>query len=156
VVKTVRRRRLVRVSHRVVFGTLEAINAVLAPHGWHINTAFVERLNLSIRQHVTAVRRRVSTLCQGEDGLRQQLVVFQVYDNRCLPHTSLRQPLPPPLPTHGRGSAKPWRLWTPAMAAGLTDHVWTLREVLRFRVPPWPQPAKAGGRESRRGSDGLP
>jgi hypothetical protein len=42
VVKTVRRRRLVRVRHRVVFGTLEAINAVLAPHAWHINTAFVE------------------------------------------------------------------------------------------------------------------
>ena len=49
VVKTVRHRRLVRVSHRVVFGTLEAVNAVLAPHGWHINTAFIERLNLSIR-----------------------------------------------------------------------------------------------------------
>ena len=48
-VKTVRRRRLVRVRHCVVFGTLEAINAVLAPHGWHINTAFVERINLSIR-----------------------------------------------------------------------------------------------------------
>src|SRR6266851_4455596 len=36
VVKTMRRRRLVRVSHRVVFGTLEAINDVPAPHGWHI------------------------------------------------------------------------------------------------------------------------
>src|SRR4030095_3680999 len=45
VVKTVRRRRLVRVSHRVVFGPLEAVNAVLAPSGWHINTAFVERIN---------------------------------------------------------------------------------------------------------------
>jgi len=44
-------------------------------------------------------------------------------------------------PTHGSGSAKRWRLQTPAMAAGLTDHVWTLREVLLFRVPPWPQPA---------------
>jgi hypothetical protein len=32
-----------------------------------------------------------------------------------------------------------WRPWTPAMAAGLTDHIWTLREVLLFRVPPWPQ-----------------
>jgi len=42
VVKTVRRRRLVAVQHRVVFGTLEAIHDVLAPHGWHINTAFVE------------------------------------------------------------------------------------------------------------------
>jgi hypothetical protein len=41
VVKTVRRRRLVRVRHHVVFGTLEAANAVLAPLGWQINTAFV-------------------------------------------------------------------------------------------------------------------
>src|SRR3989475_149487 len=83
VVKTVRRRRLVRVSHRVVFGTLEAIHDVLAPHGWHINTAFVERLNLSLRQHVAAVGRRVSTLCKGEDGLRQQLSLFQTYHNFC-------------------------------------------------------------------------
>src|SRR5262245_41739627 len=51
VVKTVRRRHLVRVSHRVVFGTLEAVNTVLAPLGCQINTAFIERLNLSIRQH---------------------------------------------------------------------------------------------------------
>ena len=141
VVKTVRRRRLVAVRHRVVFGTLEAVNHVLAPLGWHINTAFVERLNLTIRQHVAAVGRRVSTLCKGEDGLRQQLAVFHCYYNFCLPHASVRRPLPQPEPTHGSGSAKQWRPWTPAMAAGLTDHVWTLREVLLFRVPPWPQPA---------------
>src|SRR5207249_3754546 len=55
VIKTVRRRRLVRVRHRVVFGTVEAVQQVLAAHGWQINTAFIERLNLSIRQHVAAV-----------------------------------------------------------------------------------------------------
>jgi IS1 family transposase len=141
VIKTVRRRRLVRVSHRVVFGILEAVNDVLAPHGWHINTAFVERINLTIRQHVAAVGRRVSTLCKGEDGLRQQLAVFHCYYNFCLPHASVRQSLPQPEPTKGTGSATQWRPCTPAMAAGLTDHVWTLREVLLFRVPPWPQPA---------------
>src|SRR5437879_9841013 len=47
VVKTVRRRRLVDVPHRVVFGTLEAVQQVLAAGGWQIQTAFVERLNLS-------------------------------------------------------------------------------------------------------------
>jgi hypothetical protein len=141
VVKTVRRRRLVDVHHRVVFGSLEAVNHVLAPLGWHINTAFVERLNLSIRQHVAAVGRRVSTLCKGEDGLRQQVILYHVYYNFCLPHASLRQPVPQPVPTNGMGSARQGRPWTPAMAAGLTDHVWTLREVLLFRVPPWPQPA---------------
>jgi hypothetical protein len=58
----------------------------------------------------------------------------------CLPHAALRQPLPQPLLTNGTGSAKRLQPWTPAMAAELTDHVWTLREVLMFRVPPWPQP----------------
>jgi IS1 family transposase len=142
VVKTVRRRRLVRVRHRVVFGTLETVQQVLAACGWQINTAFVERINLSIRQHVAAVGRRVMTLCKHEAGLRQQLALYHVYHNFCLPHTSLRQPLPQPEPTNGSGSARQWRPCTPAMAAGLTDHVWTLREVLLFRVPPWPQPAQ--------------
>jgi IS1 family transposase len=140
VVKTVRRRRLVRVRHRIVFGTLEAVEQVLSACGWQIQTAFVERLNLDIRQRVAAVGRRVNTLCQGEDGLRQQLVVYHAYYNFCLPHASLRQPLLVPEPTSGRGSAKLWRPCTPAMAAGLTDHVWTLKEVLLYRVPPWPQP----------------
>jgi IS1 family transposase len=140
VVKTVRHRRLVRVHHRVVFGTLEAIQQVLATHGWHINTAFIERINLSIRQHVAAVGRRVPTLCKQEVGLYQQLVVFQTYHNFCLPHASLRQPLPVREPAKGSGSAKVWRPCTPAMAAGLTDHVWSLKEVLLYRVPPWPQP----------------
>jgi IS1 family transposase len=141
VVKTVRRRRLVQVRHRVVFGTLEAVQQVLAACGWQINTAFIERVNLSMRQHVAAVGRRVSTLCKGEEGLHQQLALYHMYYNFCLPHASLRHPLLPPAPTHGTGSAKRWQPRTPAMAAGLTDHVWTLREVLLFRVPPWPQPA---------------
>ena len=140
VIKTVRRRRLVRVRHRVVFGTLEAIEQMLAACGWQIQTAFVERLNLSLRQHVAAIGRRVSTLCKGEDGLRQQLALYHVYYNFVLPHASLRQPLAEPIPLNGSGSVKLWRPCTPAMAAGLTDHVWTLREVLMFRVPPWSQP----------------
>ena len=140
VVKTVRRRRLIDVQHRVVFGTIEAVNQVLSPLGWQINTAFVERINLSLRQHVAAIGRRVATLCKGEEGVRQQLAVYHVYHNFVLPHTSLRQPLPMPEATNGTGSAKQWRPCTPAMAAGLTDPVWTLREVLLYRVPPWPPP----------------
>jgi hypothetical protein len=126
VVKRYRRKRVVGVYHRVVFGTLAAVKQVLATTGWHINTAFIERANLSIRQHVAAVGRRVTTLCK--------------YDNFCLPHASLRQPLPQPEITKGNGSGKRWQPQTPAMAAGLTDHIWTLREVLLFRVPPRPQP----------------
>jgi IS1 family transposase len=140
VVKRYRRRRVVCVYHRVVFGTVAGVKAVLASQGWQINTAFIERVNLTVRQHVAAVGRRVMTLCKHEAGLRQQLALYHTYYNFCLPHASLRQPLPEPKPTKGNGSAKQWRPCTPAMAAGLTDRVWTLREVLRLRVPPWPQP----------------
>src|SRR5881275_3335448 len=96
VVKTVRRRRLVRVRHRVVFGTLEAVQQVLAACGWQINTAFIERVNLTIRQHVAAVGRRVMTLCKGEEGLHQQLALYHMYYNFCLPHASVRLPWPQP------------------------------------------------------------
>ena len=139
VVKSYRRRRLVGVKHRVVFGTQLAIEQILARCGWTINTAFVERLNLDIRQRVAAIGRRVNTLCQGEAGLRDQLVLFQVYHNFVLPHASLRQALDEPILTHRMGSARLWRPCTPAMAAGLTDHVWSLKEVLFYRVPLWPQ-----------------
>jgi transposase-like protein/IS1 family transposase len=140
VVKSYRRRRLVGVTHRVVFGTQLATQQILAACGWSINTAFVERLNLDLRQRGAAIGRRVNTLCQGEAGLRDQLSLFQVYHNFVLPHASLRQPLLVPEVTNGRGAAKVWRPCTPAMAAGLTDHVWSLQEVLLYRVPPWPHP----------------
>jgi IS1 family transposase len=140
VVKSYRRRRLVGVTHRVVFGTQLAIEQGLAACGWTMNTAFVERLNLDIRQRVAAIGRRVNTLCQGEAGLRDQLALFQVYHNFVLPHASLRQRLLVPEATNGQGSTKLWRPCTPAMAAGLTDHIWSLKEVLLYRVPPWPQP----------------
>jgi IS1 family transposase len=138
VVKSYRRRRMVGVTHRVVFGTQLAIAQVLTACGWTINTAFVERLNLDLRQRVAAVGRRVNTLCQGADGLQHQLVLFQTYHNFVLPHASLRQALLIPEATNGTGSARVWRPCTPAMAAGLTDRVWRLKEVLLFRVPPWP------------------
>ena len=76
VIKAYRRRRLVDVTHRVVFGTGQAIAQVLARWGWSINTAFVERLNLDIRQRVAAIGRRVNTLCQDEASLRDQLALF--------------------------------------------------------------------------------
>src|SRR5262249_10320046 len=82
---------------------------------------------------------------------------FQVYHNCVLPHASLRQALAEPIPTNGSGSAKVWRPCSPAMAAGLTDHVWSLKEVLLYRVPPWPQAQMVSNRMlvKDRGVEGL-
>jgi hypothetical protein len=116
VVKSYRRRRLVGVKHRVVFGTQRAIAQVLATCGWTINTTFVERLNLDIRQRVAAIGRRGNTLCQGAEGLRDQLVLFQTYHNFVLPHASLRQALAEPIPpmawaqpNYGDRAPRQWR-----------------------------------------------
>jgi len=107
------------VKHHVVFGTRAAVDQVLAACGWQINTAFVERLNLSLRQRVAAMRRRSATSCKGEDGLGQHLALFQVYHNFVLPHASLRQALAEPVPTNGNGSARVWRPY--ASDAGWVD-----------------------------------
>jgi hypothetical protein len=142
VVKTVRRRRLVKGRHRVVFGTLDAGEHGLLACGRKLTTALVERLNLPLRPHGPAGGRRVHTRWQAQDGLRQPWALCQTSDNSCWPHASLRPPLLFPEPPHRRGSATRWPPRTPAMAAGLTEHVWTLREGWLLRVPPWPQPAQ--------------
>jgi len=122
VVTSYRRRRVVRVRPRVGFGTMAGVKRVLATTGWQINTALIERVDRTIRQHGAVVGRRVMTLCTPEAGIRQPLAWYQVYDKFCWPHASLRQPWPQPEPTHGAGSAKRWRPRPPAMAAGLTEH----------------------------------
>ena len=112
-----RRRRIVEVKRHVVVGTKAVVDQVLAACGWLINPSFVERLNLSLRQRVVAMRRRSASPCKSGDGLRHPLVLFQVYHNFFLPHAALRQALAEPIPTNGSGSAKLWRPCTPAMAA---------------------------------------
>ena len=108
------------VKHRVVFGTKAAVDRVLSACGWQINTSFVERINLSLRQRVAAIRRRATTLCKGEAGVCQQLALSQVYHNFVLPHASLRQALPsryPPtaraLPSSGGPARRRWRRDSP-------------------------------------------
>ena len=142
VIKTVRRRRLVGVSTAWCSARWRLSSRCWRPAGWQINTAFVERLNLTIRQHVAAVGRRVSTLCKGEDGLRQQLpcttctIISACRMPAC---ASLCRSLCPPRAWARLRCGGPVRQRWPL---GLTDQVWTLREVLLFRVPPWPQPAE--------------
>jgi hypothetical protein len=138
--KTVRRRRLRRVRHRGGCGTLEALPQGLAACGGQSHPACVERLPRTRRPPVAAVGRRGSTRGPGEASLRQQRVVYQVSSHFCRPPARLRQPLPPPGPTHGPGAAQPWRPGPPVMAAGLPDRGWTRREGLLARGPPWPQP----------------
>jgi hypothetical protein len=87
---------LVAVSDCVVCGTQAGVKHVRASQGWHMYTAFIEPLNLAIRRHMAAVGRRIMTPYNSEEGVRQQLALYQTYDNWCFPHASSRLPLPQP------------------------------------------------------------
>ena len=130
---------LVEVSTHVVYGTSEKIAAAIeaSPVSTKVSTYGVERNNLTIRQHSRRTGRRVNAFSKERDYLEYQLTLSFAYYHFVVPHKGLRQRLSQPVPTNGLGgSPKKWLERTPAMAAGLTDHVWTMDELLSFRVPP--------------------
>lgn len=132
------RGRVVEVTTHVVYGTPERIIQALAdsPVLSVISTFGVERNNLTIRQHARRLGRKVNAFSKDHAYLEDQLALSFAYYHFVVPHLGLRHRLAPPLPTKGSGSPKRWLQRTPAMAAGLTDHIWTMDELLSFRVPP--------------------
>jgi len=129
VVKSHKGRRLVDVTRRVVFGTAEAVAVAIAATrgGTQINASYIERLNATFRAALAPLTRRGRRLAHGAALLTSGLWLVGTAYNVCWPHESLR------LPALG---GRTWQERTPAMAAGLTDHIWTLEEMLRYRVLP--------------------
>lgn len=123
---------LVCVERKSVFGTIEQIQALLDRDGQSkvINTSFVERDNLSVRQHNGRVVRK--TLSYSKDWqMHQHAIDFEdAMHNFVREHSSIRLKLPV---QQGR---RKYLQRTPAMAAGLTDHIWSIRELVTYRVPP--------------------
>lgn len=129
--------RVTEVKTKVIFGTPEAIAAQLAqsPVSNSVNTSFVERDNLTQRQSNRRLTRRTNGFSKEIGWFEKQLWLSTAYYHLVLPHHSLRQPLQRPEPTRGTGTPKKWKPVTPAMAAKITDHVWSTTELLSYRVP---------------------
>ncbi|OGO41348.1 MAG: hypothetical protein A2Z04_01830 [Chloroflexi bacterium RBG_16_57_9] len=129
--------RVVSVTTQVVFGRVDQFLAGLKASGVgrKINTSFVERMNLTLRHLVSRLKRRGLNFSKKRAYLVWHLHLAVAYYHFVRPHRSLRQRLPQPIPTRGNGSPKLWEPRTPAMAGGLTDHVWTMEELLTFRAP---------------------
>jgi IS1 family transposase/transposase-like protein len=139
VVKERERGRVVNVTTRIVYGTDEQVHRALhdSPVSRAINTYGVERNNLTVRQHSRRMGRKVNAFSKDRDFLEFQLTLAFAYYHFVIPHRGLRQRLATPMPTKGpNATCKKWKQVTPAMAAGLTDHIWTIDELLSFRVPP--------------------
>jgi IS1 family transposase len=130
-VKQTKRGKLLTLSTRVVLGAER-----LTQRGLTISTALVERVNLTLRQALAPLARKTSSFCKDRERMRQRVLFFQAFYNVARPHMSLRRPLPR-RESKRQGAIRPrWRERTPAMAAGLTDHVWTFRELLTAKFEP--------------------
>jgi IS1 family transposase len=136
-VKTRERGHVVAVDHKVVCGDAERMAALLAmlPTSATINTSVVEREHLAFRHHHRRLTRKTNGFSKELPWLEKQLWLSLAYTHWVLPHDSLSQELPRVEPTRGTGSPRRWQPRTPAMAAGLTDHVWTTDEWLSYRAP---------------------
>jgi transposase-like protein/IS1 family transposase len=136
VVKRYERRRVVATERRMVAGPLARVETLRrrSQGGGVINTAYIERLHATFRERLAPLARRCRALARHTLTLHEGMVVVGTGYNFCTPHVSL---------SHAHQT-------TPAMAAGITDHCWTVRELLSFRVPlsRW-SPPKRRGRPSR-------
>jgi hypothetical protein len=96
----------------------------------------VERVTVTLRQAWAPLVRQTSGFWKDRERRRQRVVFFQAFSNRARPHMRLQQPLAQHEQTR-HGAIRPrWRQQTPAMAAGMTDHVWTFRELLTVKFKP--------------------
>ena len=103
-----------------------------------INTAYIERLNATFRERLSSLTRRGRALARQTCTLRHGMYLIGTVYNFCTPHASLRL-----TKTGAEGvDVEP----TPAMAARITDHGWSVRELLSFHVPPprWTPPKRRG------------
>lgn len=141
VVKRYIRRRVVSVERRVVRGSRKAIAAVLAAteSGTGINTAYIERLNATFRASLTLLVRRGRAIAHTEALLTAGMWLVGGAHNFCWLHESLRVRAP-------AGACWKWQERTPAMAAGLTNHRWTILELMCYQVPlpAWVPPKHRG------------
>jgi transposase-like protein len=136
--------RLDRIERRRLQGSAQAIEALrhAVPGGGVLNTAFIERFHGTMRSHLAALTRRTRALAGQLIQVERAMYLTGTVYNFCCPHDSLKRP--------GLVGGHRWLPRTPAMAAGLADHCWTMEELLTYRAPPprW-RPPKKPGRPSR-------
>jgi len=137
VVKRYVQQRVVAVERRIIDGTPARVETLRrrSQGPGVINTADIERLNATFRERLASLTRRGRALARRTLTRQHGMYLIGTVYNFCTPHTSL---------AHAGGGT------TPAMAAGITDHGWTMWELLSFHVPPprW-TPPKQRGRRSR-------
>ena len=131
------RRKLMRVRHVMRLGTQTDLTVALQRMGFsgRLNTAFIERVNLTVRHGVSALVRRTWATSQQAAQLLAHLEWWRAYYHFVRPHQSLRVALVQPRERGGKRLAQRDLQRTEALAAGRTNRRWTTREVLSCPLP---------------------
>jgi hypothetical protein len=124
VVKKREGRRLVSVTKRIVYGDSQGIASK------DICTSLVERLNLTLRRENSTLQRKALSFAKDENEFNAHLALQIAYYHFVRPHLSLREKIPA---GSEEKTVRRWKRRTPAMCAKITDHLWSLRELLTFR-----------------------
>ncbi len=142
VVKQYVQRRVVGIQRRIVQGSEALVTRLLkqSQGGGVLNTAYSERLNATFRERLAVLVRRSRALARTPETLAAGMYLLGCVYNFCSWHASLRLPLYVGRRCH-------WVKRTPAMAAGLTDHCWSVQDLFSFKIAPPPYvPPKRRGR----------
>jgi transposase-like protein len=144
VAKQYQGRRVAGILRRVLQGTPRQVASLIQASGGgkDLNTAFIERLNATFRSRLASLARRSRALLRKSETLTPLVYLMGSVYNFCSEHQSLRLKLW--VGSHGFR----WVQRTPAMATGITDHCWTVKELLLYRlpIPAWTPPHR--GRRS--------
>ena len=132
--KVQRRRRLIKVELQMLWGEWTVLRRRLKAAGLsgRLNTAFIERLNLTVRQGVALLTRRTWGTAQHMSELALHVEWWRAYYHFARYHESLRIKLASPRPRKGKQLANRYRSQTPAMAAGIATHRWTVLELICY------------------------
>jgi hypothetical protein len=138
VIKRTEKKRVVEITRRMAYGVWERAEQLLVRSrgGKILNTAFIERLNATFRERLATLTRKSRHAASRLQALHTGMYLIGCTYNFCVVHQELSKE------TH-------WgKVCTPAMASGLTDHIWSFGELLRYKVAPapWVQPKRRGPR----------
>jgi IS1 family transposase/transposase-like protein len=131
IIKHKEKGRLQTLSEKVLCGA-ERLKTL----GLSVSTSLIERLNLTMRHALAPLARKGWGFCKDRKQMRRRVLFYQAFYNFARPHQSLRLPLEAQEPKPSGLIRPKWVHRTPGMAAGLTDHVWTFRELLTVKFEP--------------------
>jgi len=129
VVKTRRKGRIVDIQYKVVYGNEEDIKERLknSTVSHSINTSFVERVNGTLRHIDKRLARKTYCFSKNVKYHKDQLDLSLAYYHLVKPHKGLRIEA-------NQDNGKKWQERTPFYSAGLTDHIWTIKELLTYKI----------------------